>query len=169
MKQNTLKLIVEDRFATLGPEDLMDEEAESVVRLALAVLASRYRPGALLTSPQAVRAYLQLQLAGQLREVFAVIFMDNKHRVIALETLFQGTIDSAQVHPRIVVQRVLALNSAAVILAHCHPSGVAEPSRADEQITERLKDALALVEVRVLDHLVIAASEAVSFAERGLL
>jgi DNA repair protein RadC len=169
MKHTPLKLVVEDRFSALHPEDLREEEADSVVRLALEVLASRYRPGELLTSPQEVRAYLQLRLAGQLREVFACVFLDNRHRVLGFEELFFGSIGSAEVHPRIVVQRALALNSAAVILAHTHPSGVAEPSRADEMITERLKEALALVEVRVLDHVVIAAIETVSFAERGLL
>lgn len=169
MKNTTLKLVVEDRFAALRPEDLREEEAESVVQLALAILAERHRPGALLTSPQAVRAYLQLRLAGQLREVFACVFLDNRYRVIGLEELFFGSIGSAEVHPRIVVQRALALNSAAVILAHTHPSGIAEPSRADELLTQRLKEALALIEVRVLDHVVVAATETVSFAERGLL
>ena len=101
--------------------------------------------------------------------VFACLFLDNRHRVIKYEELFRGTIDGASVHPREVVKRALHHNSAAVILAHNHPSGVAEPSLADEAITRRLKDALSLVDVRVLDHFVVAAGESVSFAERGLL
>jgi DNA repair protein RadC len=95
--------------------------------------------------------------------------LDNRHRIIADEELFQGTIDGASVHPRIVVQRALEVNAAAVILYHNHPSGVAEPSSADENITLRLKDALALVDIRVLDHFVVSAAESTSFAEKGIL
>ena len=97
------------------------------------------------------------------------MFLDNRHRVIQVVEMFQGTIDGASVHPRVVVQRALELNAAAVVFFHNHPSGVAEPSHADEAITRRLRDALALVDVRVLDHFVVAAGESVSFAERGLL
>jgi DNA repair protein RadC len=102
-------------------------------------------------------------------EVFAVLFLDNRHRVIAFEELFRGTIDGASVHPREVVRRALALNAAAVILSHNHPSGVAEPSEADQRITTRLREALSLVDVRVLDHLVIGDGGCCSLAERGLL
>ena len=101
-------------------------------------------------------------------EVFACLFLDNRHRVIAYEELFRGTIDGASVHPREVVKRALHFNTAAVILAHNHPSGIAEPSQADERITQRLKDALALVDIRLLDHMIIG-DDVVSFAERGLL
>jgi DNA repair protein RadC len=101
--------------------------------------------------------------------VFCVLFLTNRHRVIAFEEMFRGTIDGATVHPREVVKQALRLNAAAVILAHNHPSGVSEPSRADEAITRRLRDALALVDIRVLDHLIVGGSEITSLAERGLL
>jgi DNA repair protein RadC len=101
--------------------------------------------------------------------VFGCVFLDNRHRVRGVEELFHGTIDGASVHPRVVVQRALEVNAAALILFHNHPSGVAEPSRADELLTRRLKDALALVDVRVLDHFVVTAEDSVSFAERGLI
>ena len=122
-----------------------------------------------LSSPQQTRAYLQLRLSDRSREVFACLFLDTRHRVIAYEELFQGTIDGASVHPREVVKRAIVHNAAALILAHNHPSGVAEPSQADQRITSRLRDALALVDVRVLDHIVIGAAEMTSLAELGLL
>lgn len=124
--------------------------------------------GDVLSSPQDTRAFLTLQLRDAPSEVFACLFLDNRHRVIAFEELFQGTIDGASVHPREVVKRALHHNAAALILAHNHPSGVAEPSQADQRITHRLKDALALIDVRVLDHIVVG-DEVVSFAERGWL
>lgn len=125
--------------------------------------------GDALDSVAATRRYLTAKLRHQPHEVFACLFLDNRHRMIRYEELFQGTIDGASVHPRQVVRRALHHNAAALILAHNHPSGVAEPSRADEQITRRLKDALGLIDVRVLDHFVIGDGQAVSFAERGLL
>ena len=115
------------------------------------------------------RRYLTARLRHQPHEVFAVLFLDTRHRVIAYEELFHGTIDGTSVHPRQVVKRALHHNAAALILAHNHPSGVAEPSRADESITLRLKEALALIDVRVIDHFVIGDGQSVSFAERGLL
>ena len=120
-------------------------------------------------SPSDVRNFLKLTLAPREREIFACMFLDNRHRMIAFGELFQGTIDGASVHPREVVKSALAHNAAAVILAHNHPSGVAEPSQADQRITQRLQEALALVDIRVLDHFVIGAGEPVSFAESGLL
>ena len=123
----------------------------------------------MLTSPEATRDFLKLKLYGLPHEVFACLFLDNRHRVIRYEELFQGTIDGASVHPREVVRRALETNAAAVIFAHNHPSGVAEPSQADLRITQRLKDALALIEVRVLDHLIIGEGPGTSLAERGLL
>lgn len=123
--------------------------------------------GDALTNPDSTRRFLAARLRHRVHEVFACLFLDNRHRVIAYEELFQGTIDGASVHPREVVRRCLAHNAAAVILTHNHPSGVAEPSRADIQITGRLREALALVDVRVLDHLVIGDGESVSLAERG--
>ena len=125
--------------------------------------------GASISNPRATREYLRLRLAVQDHEVFAILFLDNRHRVIEFVPLFRGTIDGASVHPREVVKEALSRNAAAVILAHNHPSGVAEPSQADELITNRLRDALALVDVRVLDHLVVTGDAIVSFAERGLL
>lgn len=132
-------------------------------------LLATLRRGDALTSPDATRRYLAARLRGADREVFACLFLDNRHRVLAYEELFFGTIDGATVHPREVVKRTLALNAAAVILAHNHPSGVAEPSRADEQITRRLREALSLVDVRILDHIVVGDGEMVSLAERGLI
>jgi len=125
--------------------------------------------GDALDSVAATRRYLTSRLRHQPHEVFACLFLDNRHRMIRYEELFHGTIDGASVHPRQVVRRALHHNAAALIFAHNHPSGVAEPSRADEQITRRLKDALGLIDVRVLDHFVIGDGQAVSFAERGLL
>lgn len=160
---------VEDRLAGLKPKDLNDSEKQSVITLAMKVLAIKHRTGRPLSSPEVTRSYLRLKLAGYLNEVFGVLYLDNRHRVIALRELFQGTIDGASVYPRVVVQQALTLNAAALILFHNHPSGVAEPSHADEALTRRLKAALALVDVRVLDHLVVSSGECVSFSERGLL
>jgi DNA repair protein RadC len=153
----------------MRPEDLSHEEQDNIIRLALEILSQRYQAGTMLTSPQAVRTYLQLQLAERTREVFGAVFLDNKHRVLAFEELFYGTIDGTQIHPRIVVQRSLQLNAAAVIFVHNHPSGVAEPSRDDETITRRLKEALALIDVRVLDHFIVTAEGTLSLSERGIL
>lgn len=122
-----------------------------------------------LTSPEATRGFLKAKLRDLPHEVFAVLFLDNRHRVIAYEELFRGTIDGSSVHPREVVKAALAHNAAALIFAHNHPSGVAEPSHADERLTRRLRDALALVDIRVLDHVVVGDGQMVSFAERGLL
>jgi DNA repair protein RadC len=164
--QNVLPL---DRFQGLRPDDLHEREVDSLLNLALRVLAHRHRRGEPLTSPEDSRAYLRLKIGERKFEVFACVFVDNRHRVIAFEELFQGTIDGASVHPRVVVQRALEVNAAAVLFAHNHPSGVAEPSMADQRITQRLKDALALIEVRVLDHFIVTAEGSISFAERGLL
>lgn len=145
--------------------------AKAIIEQATRILAKRLtRSGTkTFTSPDAVRQFVQLQLADKEREVFAVMFLDNRHRLIAYEELFHGTIDGASVHPREVVKSALRYNAAAVILAHNHPSGVAEPSQADQRITKRLQDALTLVDIRVLDHFVVGDGEPVSFAERGLI
>ena len=132
-------------------------------------LEESLRRGSALTSPRATRDYLMARLRAYPHEVFASLFLDNRHQVIEYEELFTGTIDGASVHPREVVKRALYHNAAAVIFAHNHPSGVAEPSKADRGITSRLSAALALIDVRVLDHFVIGDGEVVSFAERGLL
>jgi len=122
-----------------------------------------------LSSPGAVRDYLRLQFHGLQHEVFVVVFLDAQHRVVANEEMFRGTLTQTSVYPREIVKKALQINAAAVILAHNHPSGVAEPSGADEALTRALREALALVDVRVLDHFVVGAGAAVSFAERGLL
>lgn len=123
--------------------------------------------GSVLSSPGDTRAFLIAQLRDRPYEVFCCLFLDNRHRLIRFEELFRGTIDGATVHPREVLRQALAHNAAAVILAHNHPSGVAEPSQADEMITRRLKEALSLVDIRLLDHLVVAGADAVSLAEQG--
>ena len=122
-----------------------------------------------LSSPEDVRHYLSLHLTGLSHEVFAALFLDNRHRVIEYRELFRGTIDSAAVYPREVVKRCLSVNAAAVIFAHNHPSGVAEPSDTDVRLTRKLVDALALVDVRVLDHLIVGQGVQTSLAERGLM
>ncbi len=122
-----------------------------------------------LTNPDDTKDFLIAHMAELEHEVFAVIFLDNRHRVISFRRMFRGTIDGASVHPREVVKACLQCNGAAVILSHCHPSGVAEPSRADEALTQRLKDALSLIDVRILGHIIVGGTETVSFAERGIL
>ena len=153
------------------PYRVRSAEDDDLIHQALAILDARLRTqdDVHVTGPEDTRRFLRLQLAEREAEVFCVLFLTNRHRVIAFEEMFQGTIDGATVHPREVVKQALRLNAAAVILAHNHPSGVAEPSRADEAITRRLKEALGLVDVRVLDHLIVGGSEITSFAERGLL
>ena len=126
----------------------------------------RFKP---LTSPTDTKDYLKLKLAPHDREVFAVIFLTNQHQVIAYEEMFQGTLDGASVHPREVVRRAMHHNAGAVIFAHNHPSGVAEPSSADVRITTKLQDALGYVETRVLDHLVVSCGDVTSMAEQGLV
>ncbi|EAM8211166.1 DNA repair protein RadC [Salmonella enterica] len=144
--------------------------AQQTIREALTLLERQLRePGASFTSCHAVRDWLRLQLATLEREVFTALFLDNQHRLIAYETLFTGTINHTQVHPREVVKAALKHNAAAILVAHCHPSGHAEPSEADRRITERLRQALNLVDIRLLDHLVVGGMEIVSLAERGWL
>lgn len=143
-------------------------QMKAVVEMSRRYLEEKMRRGDVLTDASAVEDYLKLQLRHYPYEVFCCVFLDNKHRVIEYEELFRGTIDSASVHPREVVRRVIHHNAAAVIFSHNHPSGVAEPSQADQHITQRLKQALALIDVRVLDHFIIG-DEVVSFAQRGLL
>ena len=120
-----------------------------------------------MSQPNQVKSYIQSHLMSKLNEVFAVLFMDNQHRVIKFEELFFGTINASSVHPRIVVQRALELNAAAVIIAHNHPSGVAEPSTSDIEITQTLKQALNLIDIRLLDHLIVASHQVISLAEKG--
>lgn len=142
---------------------------DQIVAEALRILDSRVRKSDALNSPSAVRDYLRVRLAGREHEVFLTIYLDAQHRVIEMEELFRGTLTQTSVYPREVVKAALKHNSAAIILAHNHPSGVAEPSGADEALTRALKEALTMVDVRVLDHFIVASGGVVSFAERGLL
>lgn len=144
-------------------------ELAAVLEIARRVLAERLAVQPSFEQPQAVKDYLSLQLAALDHEAFAVLFLDVKHRLLRFETLFRGTLSQTAVHPREVVKRALALNASAVVLAHNHPSGTAEPSRADELLTAALRQALALVDVRVIDHVIVCRGAALSFAERGLL
>jgi DNA repair protein RadC len=168
-KSTPSQVIPKNRFARVRMASLNDPEKQSLLQLAFAVLQELHQPGLELPSPNHTRDYLRMLLAERKAEVFGCVYLDNQHRVIEATELFQGTIDGASVYPRVVVQQALTLNAAAVMFLHNHPSGVAEPSHADEAITRRLKDALALVDIRVLDHFVVTAGESVSFAERGLL
>jgi len=158
-----------DRFANLKTSALNDAEKGSLVALAMKVLSARHHRGRTLKSPDDTRAYLRLRLADKRAELFGCLYLDNRHRVLELCELFHGTIDGTSVYPRVVVQQALEVNAAAVILFHNHPSGVAEPSQADERITRRLKNALELIDVRVLDHFIVAAGYSVSMAARGIL
>lgn len=144
-------------------------QLQAVLEMGRRHLSATMKSGDLLTSPDLVRQYLSAQLRHQPREVFAVLFLDNQNRLIAYEELFFGTIDGASIYPREVVRRAMSHNAAALILSHNHPSGVAEPSQADQRITQRLQAALELIDVRVLDHMVVGDSEVISFAERGLI
>ena len=141
----------------------------AVLELSRRSLGEELKSRSALTSPQAVRDYLRLVLGGREHEVFVVIFLDAQHRVLSVEELFRGTLTQTSVYPREIVKAALRANAAAVIFAHNHPSGVAEPSQADELLTRQLKEALAMVDVKVLDHFIVAGRATLSFAERGLL
>lgn len=132
-------------------------------------LAEKLKRDVILGSTRDTQEFLQAQLRDRKNEVFCVLFLDNRHRVLSFEEMFQGTLNGTAVYPREILKRALRHNAAAVILVHNHPSGVAEPSRADELLTNRLKEALALVDIRLLDHLIVGDGETVSFSERGLI
>lgn len=143
---------------------------EHLIQSAIHLLETRLRqPGKAFNSSTATRDWLRLQLAHQEREIFMVLYLDNQNRLLEKETLFLGTINSTEIHPREIVKGALRHNAAAVILAHNHPSGCIEPSQADKTITQRLVQALGLVEVRVLDHLIVGRTDILSFAEHGLV
>jgi DNA repair protein RadC len=161
-----------DLFCAEGKTAYGDEpviKLQAAVELAARTLGEELQKRSALTSPQAVRDYLRLKLAGLPHEVFVCIHLDAQHRVIAIEEMFRGTLTQTSVYPREVVKAVLRANSAAVIFAHNHPSGLAQPSQSDELLTRNLRGALSLVEVKVLDHFIVAGTQALSFAERGLL
>jgi DNA repair protein RadC len=151
----------------LGPAKYA--QLQACLEMARRHLGEALERGKPLTDPAATRKYLLAKLRDMPHEVFACLYLDNRHRVIAFEELFRGTIDGTSVHPREVVRAALKHNAAALIFAHNHPSGVAEPSDADRRLTRRLQDALALVDIRVLDHFVVGDGEVASFAERGWL
>ena len=155
--------------AVYGLGDAKYCQLQAVIEMAHRHLHEVLQRDDALTSPEQTCNYLRLRLQAYPYEVFACLFLDNRHRIIAFEELFQGTIDGASVYPREVVRRCLHHNAAAAIFSHNHPSGVAEPSNADQQITSRLKDALALIDVRVLDHVIVGSNNTVSLAERGLI
>ena len=155
------------RIKGLGPAKRA--ELAAVLEIARRSMTQQLQQQAVFDTPGRVKDYLRLHLGGREHEVFAVLFLDAQGQLLVMEEMFRGTLTQTSVYPREVVKRALALNAAAVVLAHNHPSGVAEPSRADEFLTQSLKSALALVEVRVLDHLVVGQGAVVSFAERGLL
>ena len=156
-----------ERIKGLGPAKRT--ELVAVLELARRALAQELKARPAFESPEQVKHYLRLQLGARPHEVFAVLFLDAQNRLLALDELFRGSLTQTSVYPREVVKRALSHNAAAVILSHNHPSGLAEPSKADEYLTQTLKSALALVDVQVLDHIVVGRDQAVSFAERGLL
>lgn len=157
-----------DGFKSCASE--LSTPEKKTIQDAFAILERVLRtPGVALTSPDLVADYLKLTLATRPHEVFVVIFLDTQHRVIETQEMFRGSIDGASVYPREIVKEALQLNAAAVILAHNHPSGVAEPSTADQQITRKVKEALELVDIRTLDHFVIGGKSHLSFAARGLM
>ena len=162
----------EDLFCAEGASAYGDQpmmKLQAAVELAARTLTEQLTSRTSLTSPGAVRDLLRLKLAGLPHEVFICIYLDAQHRVIAVEELFRGTLTQTSVYPREVVKAALRANAAAVIFAHNHPSGVAQPSQSDELLTRNLREALALVEIKVLDHFIVAGNQALSFAERGLL
>jgi DNA repair protein RadC len=166
------KLIAADRHrfcAVPGMGPARFAELQAGVELARRQLSETLRAGPSLASPRATRDFLSSRLRDLEHEVFCCLYLDKRHRLIEFEELFRGTIDGASVHPREIVKLSLQRNAAAVIIAHNHPSGVAEPSQADELITKRIKEGLSLVDIRLLDHIIIGDGVAVSLAERGLI
>ena len=183
MKYSTKSLNVRSDRGSLSPQpesfstNFVREMSEAVsavpdseiISAALRILAKRMARGSVLSSPKSTRDYLTLRFGEVEHEVFAALYLTKRHQVIACEELFRGTIDGASVHPRIVVKEALRHNAAALIITHNHPSSVPSPSQADELITERLKSALDLIDVRLLDHIITAGGASYSFAEHGLL
>jgi DNA repair protein RadC len=157
------------KYVSTHFDDSNSAEENELITHAVAVLSRRMREKNNLDSPTSVRDYLRLSLSGRGHEVFVVMLLDAQNRVLHCEELFRGTLTQTSVYPREVVKLALSTNAASVILCHNHPSGVCEPSRSDELLTQTLKSALALVDVRVLDHFVVAGDASISFAERGLL
>ena len=161
--------LLESKFRIKGIGPAKRAQFEAALEIARRTLEARLREKPALTSPGAVRDYLRLTLGQRPHEVFVCLWLDAQHRVIEMEESFRGTLTQTSVYPREIVKAALARNAAAVIFAHNHPSGAAQPSQADELLTRNLKEALALVDVKVLDHFIVAGTQAISFAERGLL
>jgi DNA repair protein RadC len=161
--------LLEDLREIKGVGSAKRAHLAAALELGRRLLLEKAKAASALTSPGAVRDYLRLTLSSREHEVFVCLWLDAQHRVLEADELFRGTLTQTSVYPREVVKRALRVNAAAVIFAHNHPSGVAQPSQADELLTRNLKEALSLVEVRVLDHFIVAGSQAISFAERGLL
>ncbi len=160
---NFRSLMIKDEDGIYRPAS-----GEEIIEAAKEEITRRFSRGETLSSPDKTKEFLQLRLGHLEHEVFAILWLDNRHRIIAFDELFRGTIDGASVHPREVVKTALKRNAAACVLAHNHPSGVAEPSQADRNITQRIKDALHVVDVRILDHVIVAENNC-SFAEMGLI
>ncbi len=167
--RNLFNANLEDFSQTRGVGPAKYVQLQAVLEMSRRYLSETLEKQDIITSPEETRLYLKAQLRDKPYEVFAGLFLDNRHQIIKYEELFRGTIDGASVYPREVVKRALEHNAAALIIAHNHPSGVAEPSSADERITIRLKEALGLVDIRLLDHFIIGDEEIVSLAERGVL
>ena len=154
------------RHSQTGQVPVMDSE---IVSAALGILAKRIAKGSIIKNMEDAKKYLAVRFADLQHEVFAIVYLTNRHAVIACDEIFRGTIDGASVYPREVVKSALQYNAAALIIAHPHPSGICEPSQADELITTRIREACALLDIRLIDHIVISGDRAVSFAERGML
>ncbi|MDX2506010.1 MAG: DNA repair protein RadC [Gammaproteobacteria bacterium] len=167
--RNLFNASLEDFSKTRGIGPAKYVQLQAVMEMSRRYLGETLSKQCAISSPQDTRQYLKSQLRDRPYEVFAALFLDNRHQVIKFEELFRGTIDGASVYPREVVTAALKHNAAAIIVAHNHPSGIAEPSQADERITRRLKDALGLVDIRLLDHLIIGDGDIVSLAERGVI
>jgi DNA repair protein RadC len=168
-RAGSLAALLESLAAAPGIGTAKRAHLAAAMEIGRRVLLEKARVTSALTSPGSVRDYLRLSLSRREHEVFVCLWLDAQHRVLEAEELFRGTLTQTSVYPREVVKKALRVNAAAVIFAHNHPSGVAQPSQADELLTRNLKEALALVEVRVLDHFIVAGNQAISFAERGLL
>lgn len=168
-RAGSLAALLESLEAAPGIGTAKRAHLAAAMEIGRRVLLEKARVTSALTSPGSVRDYLRLSLSHREHEVFLCLWLDAQHRVLEAEELFRGTLTQTSVYPREVVKKALRVNAAAVIFAHNHPSGVAQPSQADELLTRNLKEALALVEVRVLDHFIVAGNQAISFAERGLL
>lgn len=158
------------KYPTNASNSLYSLDDAEVIDMALEIIERRLgKPGEAMSSPQVVKDYLTIKLAELEHEVFAALFLDGQHRVIQYTEMFRGTLMQTSVYPREVVKEALRINAGAVIFAHNHPSGMPEPSRADEALTKTLQEALALVEVKVLDHIIVGGTTTVSFAEKGLI